>query len=237
LYLPAQIKCAGRGEYHHLCRFEEGLVKLTEEIFHRYEGLVYVMPLGVVIRAIASQIRSKHTDPAVVAVDVAGRYVISALSGHEGGANELAERCARSLNTEFVVTTSTEALKDLIIGIGCRRGASKNEIEEAVNQAVRTIGCTIERIRLVATVDRKREEPGLVVFCAERKIPLRSISTQEIRESRIRYRESPVVRRALGIGGVAVPCALLGGKKTTLVMEKKVCGKVTIAASLENFDW
>ena len=53
-------------------------------------GLVYVVPVGVAVRAIAPLIRHKTTDPAVVAVNVGGRWAVSLLSGHEGGANQLA---------------------------------------------------------------------------------------------------------------------------------------------------
>ncbi|MDI6760595.1 MAG: hypothetical protein QMD05_07180, partial [Candidatus Brocadiaceae bacterium] len=63
--------------------------QLTKDIFHKYDGLIFIMALGIVIRAVAPHIKDKHSDPAVVVVDDVGRFVISALSGHEGGANAL----------------------------------------------------------------------------------------------------------------------------------------------------
>ena len=63
------------------------VLALTDKIFNDYQGLIYIMPTGVVVRAIASKAQSKLTDPAIVAIDVAGRFAISLLSGHEGKAN------------------------------------------------------------------------------------------------------------------------------------------------------
>jgi cobalt-precorrin 5A hydrolase len=217
--------------------FTEGVRALTASLFHTCRGLVFVMPMGVVLRAICPHMRDKRTDPAVVTVDAAGRYAISTLSGHEGGANVLAERVARALNTDFVVTTSTEAAKSLVLGVGCRRGVSAEDVGEAVSRALDRIGSTMEEVRVVATVSRKKNEPGLLRFCEERGIPLRSISVDEIRESRIRFRESPFVREVLGIGAVAVPCALLGGRKTELILDRIEWKKVTAAVAREHFDW
>jgi cobalt-precorrin 5A hydrolase len=213
------------------------VVALTTTIFTRYKNLIHIMPLGIVIRTIAPQLSSKLTDPAVVAVDISGRWVISALSGHEGGANKLAELTARALNTDFIVTTSTEARKNLILGVGCRKNIGKEDIERAIYKALHRLRRKKDEIRLIATIERKKNEEGLLQYCSENEIPLRSISAEEIRESRIVFRESGFVRRVLGVGGVAVPCALLGGYKTKLILDRIVCGKVTVAASMENLDW
>jgi cobalt-precorrin 5A hydrolase len=242
VYAPAdatggQERRGGGGPAEGISPFSEGVVALTASLFDSSRGLVFIMPMGVVIRAIAPLLRDKREDPAVVTVDVAGRYVVSTLSGHEGGANVLAERVARALNTDFVVTTSTEAAKSLILGIGCRRGVSAGEIGEAVSRALSKLGRSIEDVRLISTAERKKDEEGLLRYCEEKGIPLRSVSVAEIRESRIRVRESPLVRRVLGVGAVAVPCALLGGRKTELLLDRTIWKRVTVAAAREHFDW
>ena len=94
------------------------LRKTVAEIFDRYEGLIFVMALGIVIRVIAPFIKSKHVDPAVVVVDESRRFAISALSGHEGGANRLANQVASILRAESVITTASETMKRLIVGVG-----------------------------------------------------------------------------------------------------------------------
>jgi len=70
--------------------------------------LVCVMSTGVVFRSLASCLRSKQEDPAVVALDEAGRYAIPLLSGHLGGANALASRLAEALGGQAVLTTSSD---------------------------------------------------------------------------------------------------------------------------------
>ncbi|NOY65539.1 MAG: hypothetical protein GXO97_09160 [Nitrospirae bacterium] len=94
----------------------------VKRIFSRYRGLVFVMSLGIVNRVIAPCLKDKHTDPAVVTVDEAGRFAISTLSGHEGGANELAYLVSSVTGAEPVVTTASEANRLYICGIGCKRG-------------------------------------------------------------------------------------------------------------------
>ena len=100
----------------------DSIMTLTKEIFFQYEGLIYVMPAGVAVRSLAPHLHHKTQDPAAVVVDVGGRFAISLLSGHEGGANDLALLVGNILGAEPVITTSTEALKSVIVGIGCRRG-------------------------------------------------------------------------------------------------------------------
>ncbi len=82
--------------------------KHSELLFAEYEGLIYVMASGIVVRCVAPLLRSKLVDPGVVVVDERGRYAISLLSGHLGGANELALRVAAAIGAEPVITTATD---------------------------------------------------------------------------------------------------------------------------------
>lgn len=217
--------------------FGDGIHALTQRIFALHDGLVYVMPMGIVVRAIAPYAKDKHSDPAVVTVDVGGRWAIATLSGHEGGANELAACVARYLRGEPVITTSTEAFKTLVAGIGCGKGVSAQDIESAVRAALSSAGHTIGELRLVATVDAKEHEEGLLAFCESHNLPLRVISREEIRAAKIQCNESEFVMNTLGIGAVAEPCALLGGSRTELIQEKQACNRVTVALAIEHCDW
>jgi cobalt-precorrin 5A hydrolase len=186
---------------------------------------------------IAPYIKDKYTDPAVVVVDDVGRYVISMLSGHEGGANNLAHKVANILHTDAVITTGTEAKKDIIIGIGCKRGIRSNEVKEAILNALSGVDVSIDRVRLAGTVDLKADEAGLLRALDELGIPLRVVSRPEIDTCAKDYSKSGFVIDKIGVGGVCEPAALISGRKTKLILKKQKYPGITIAIAQENFMW
>ena len=210
-----------------------GIAEQTRGLFQEIEGLIYVAPSGVAVRAIAPLLESKLVDPAVVVVDVRGRFAVSLLSGHEGGANDLALQVANALGAEPIVTTTSEARKTLIVGLGCRRGCPSARIEAAVRGALERIGRPLAQVRLLASVDRKAREPGLQEAARSLGIPLRFIAADEIRASAARFRSSGVVERALGLPAVAEPACLLAGRRTRLLLPRNIIDGVTVAVAEE----
>ena len=210
------------------------VVPLTRRIFSQYRALVYIMPCGVVVRALDGLPRHKKTDPAVVVVDAGGRYAVSLLSGHEGGANELALRVANALAAEPVISTTTDAVKDLIVGVGCRRGAAADDIVAAIRDGLRRAGVRPANVRLLASADIKKDEPGLIAAAAQLKFGLRFISSGEIRGTVKAFRHSSFVRRKVNLPAVAEPAALLAGRRTALILPKTVFHGVTVAVAREN---
>ena len=91
-----------------LLPLEGGFCKAVGEIFKNYEALIFISAVAVAVRGIAPYLAGKDEDPAVVAVDEGGRFAISLLSGHLGGANELTGKVARVLGALEVVTTATD---------------------------------------------------------------------------------------------------------------------------------
>ena len=85
-----------------------GLAFWTEEAFGANDALVFIGAAGIAVRAIAPHVRTKVHDPAVVVLDELGTFAIPVLSGHLGGANELAVRLARCVGALPVVTTATD---------------------------------------------------------------------------------------------------------------------------------
>ncbi len=78
------------------------------EQFESADGIIFIGAAGIAVRSIAPYVASKKTDPAVLVTDECGRFVISLLSGHLGGANELALQAAEALQAVPVVTTATD---------------------------------------------------------------------------------------------------------------------------------
>lgn len=80
----------------------------TGERFADSDALLFVGASGIAVRAIAPYVRDKFTDPAVVSVDEAGRFAVPLLSGHVGGANDLAWLVARRTGGTAAVSTATD---------------------------------------------------------------------------------------------------------------------------------
>lgn len=80
----------------------------TGERFADSDALVFIGATGIVVRAIAPHVRDKFSDPAVVSVDEAGQFVVPLLSGHVGGANDLAREVAAAAGARAVVSTATD---------------------------------------------------------------------------------------------------------------------------------
>jgi len=78
------------------------------ELWNDYDAFVFIGALGICVRSIAPFIKDKHSDPAVVCIDSLGKNVISVLSGHIGGANELTREIAAAIDGHEVITTQSD---------------------------------------------------------------------------------------------------------------------------------
>ncbi|MDO5301289.1 MAG: cobalt-precorrin 5A hydrolase [Tissierellia bacterium] len=79
------------------------------KLWGRYDGFLFIGSVGITVRYIAPHLQGKDRDPAVCTVNDSGEFVISVLSGHLGGANELAREIAQSIGAVPVITTASES--------------------------------------------------------------------------------------------------------------------------------
>lgn len=96
------------------------LVSTFTHAWSQYQQIVCIMATGIVVRTIAPLLEDKYRDPALVVCDELGRFAISLLSGHLGGANTLAERVAAAIGGQPVLTTASDVLGYTALDLWCR---------------------------------------------------------------------------------------------------------------------
>ena len=116
---------------------------LVPRLWEEYSVLIFVMATGIVVRQIASLIKGKDRDPAVLVLDEEGKFIIPLLSGHLGGANSWANHLARQMGAQAVITTATD-VRGLV----------------APDEYARRYGWKVEPLTHLPTVNRLLLEQG-----------------------------------------------------------------------------
>lgn len=111
LYLPERFCLNGDGLPF------TSVKDLLPGLFAANDALVLFMPAGSAVRLLAPLLKDKYHDPAVVIVDEAGKFAVSLLSGHAGGANVLALQVASALGAQPVITSAAESLETLAVDL------------------------------------------------------------------------------------------------------------------------
>ena len=123
-------------------------------LWRRFRALVFIMATGIVVRQIAPLLKHKTQDPGVVVLDERGRYVISLVSGHLGGANGLAAAIARITGGQAVITTASDV-----------------QNRPAIDLIAQELGLEIENPELLKTVARcLLEDEPLWVYDPEQRL-------------------------------------------------------------------
>ena len=119
----------------------------------------------------------------------------------------------------------------IVAGIGCRKGASAEEIEAAIAAALMQAGCAPGTLGLIATSDGKGGEPGIVAAAAARGVRLVMVGPADLEAAGTRTQSSsPRVLALTGVPSVAEAAALaVGGSKARLLLPRIVVGPVTCA--------
>ena len=147
---------------------DKKLADFIKDTYSTVDALVAVMATGIVIRAVAPLLESKLTDPAVVGVDATGKFVISLLSGHYGGANELARTIAKGIDATPVITTASDVTGKM-----------------SVDELAKTMHLTIQNPESLVAVNAAivNGDRLIVVLIGGVKIPTNAISCYEIKKA------------------------------------------------------
>ncbi len=145
---------------------DKKLAEFVKDIYSKVDALVAVMATGIIIRSVAPLLESKLTDPAVVGVDASGKFVISLLSGHLGGANDLAHAIAKGINAIPVITTATDVMGK----------QSVDELAKNLHLSIQNPDSLVAVNSAIVNGDRL-----VLVLVGEAKIPANAIGAFEVR--------------------------------------------------------
>ncbi len=301
-------------------RLFKSLSHAVQENFDQYSGHIFIMASGIVVRVIAPCLCHKTVDPAVVVVDDQGRYAVSLVSGHIGGANRLAGQVAEIIAALPVITTATDVnakpavdllasesglkienppairavnmalLTDeklmvhdpygwlgrallkyavprpprpgdwqgsgvyvddrcenlaesvlvlrpasLYVGIGCNRHTPMEEIAALLRDVLEAHRLAPASIGLIASIDLKADEPGLLALAEDLQVPLKFFSKEAL--NRIRHVPNPsamAVKHA-GVQSVCEAAAILAARQGMLIVPKHKTRNVTVAIARRHF--
>ncbi|VYU75466.1 cobalt-precorrin 5A hydrolase [Metakosakonia massiliensis] len=113
--------------------FDGGFAQALRDAFRQHSALVFIGATGIAVRVLAPLVNDKFIDPAVIVIDERGQHVISLLSGHFGGANQLARYLAGVLGADPVITTATDVNELAALDtLACQLNAGMEEMRTAV---------------------------------------------------------------------------------------------------------
>ena len=123
--------------------FDLPLRPVIRQVWDEFEAVVLFLPVGAAVRLAAPLLSDKRTDPALVCVDDAGRFAVSVVSGHLGGADALAQRVAAELGAEAVITSGSHATQTIAVDLLGREFGWK--VEAASTSVTRASAAVVNR--------------------------------------------------------------------------------------------
>ena len=148
---------------------DKKMAEFVKDIYSKVEAIVAVMATGIIIRSVASLLESKLTDPAIVGVDASGKFVISLLSGHLGGANDLTHIIAKGINAIPVITTASD-----VMGKQC-----VEELAKSLHLSIQNPDSLVAVNSAIVNDDRM-----VIVLVNDAKIPSNAIGFYEVRTAK-----------------------------------------------------
>jgi cobalt-precorrin 5A hydrolase len=123
--------------------------------------------------------------------------------------------------------------KNLVLGIGCRKGTPVQLIASAVEDFLRRNNKSLLSVKYLASIDLKKEETGIVEFCVRKGLEFRTFSAEAIKSIEDKFDLSLFVKKSVGVGSVSEACAVLGGDNARLICPKTIYKAITLALAEE----
>jgi cobalt-precorrin 5A hydrolase len=162
--------------------------------------------------------------------------VLPLLSGHQGGANELARKLAGLIGAQLVVTTANPYLKPVYtVGMGCERDCAHSEMQALLDTCLAQAGLSLEQVSSINSIDLKVDEPGLLELGKSIGKPFQVFDKHQLSEEEsLLSTRSDYVYQTVGVYGVAESAALYAARQITanpaeLVLEKQKSKRATCA--------
>jgi cobalt-precorrin 5A hydrolase len=170
-------------------------------------------------------------------LDEVGEFVIPLLSGHEGGAGQLAYYIAQAIGAQCVITSATDYSRPVYtLGMGCDRGCPIEMIGQLYKQVCNDLGPDIN-LTAFASIDLKSNEVGLLELANQIGLNLQTFPAKSLRQVEHQLSvKSDVVFKEVGCYGVAEAAALcaasaLTGQPAELVITKQKNARATISVA------
>jgi len=204
--------------------------------FHQGQAMAFICATGIVMRTLAPVLQHKHTDPPILVLDEQGRFVIPLLSGHEGGANALAQNIAQQLKAQLVLTTAQAYLNPIyVVGMGCERGCDQHHLNALLQHCLTQAKLKIGEITALSSLDVKADEVGFIALSEQYDWGFETHSVPALRAvEHLLSERSDIVYQAVGVYGVAEAAALVSASTHTaqpaeLILTKQKTPRATCA--------
>ncbi|MCT4687763.1 cobalt-precorrin 5A hydrolase [Vallitalea sp.] len=119
--------------------------------------------------------------------------------------------------------------KDITVGIGCRRGKTREEITKELMPLLKEKDINIRRISRISTVEVKKDEMGIIELARTLRIPMDIITIKKIKEIQHLFEGSKFVEKTIGVTCVSEPCGYLSSNKGECILNKVKANGITIS--------
>lgn len=125
--------------------------------------------------------------------------------------------------------------RTVILGIGCRKGASQEKIEDAVKRIIRNENISKDSIKCISSIELKASEEGLVSFCKKWGLEFQTYSAEELGDVRGDFSSSEFVQKTTGVDNVCERSAVKASQGGRLLVKKQVYEGVTVALAVQEW--